>query len=139
MKPKKLKLIQWLDTGIIWPKIMFSQGMTYQEIHKHFTRTKIRDPWLIALEHNKDIIESPAWCAVRTIVTQKNKKAVCFFICIKGYFDFTDYDYCRLAHEVQHIINYVMPDFCDIIREHEFCAYMHTHIMKQCLNKIRGK
>lgn len=139
MKPKQLKLIQWLDTGIIWPAVLFTQGFSYTEIHKHFIRKKTPEHWLLALESQKEMIEGPNWCAMKSTVTRGNEKKICFFLCIKGYFDFSDGDYCALAHEVTHLCQYILPDFCKRDNEIEFEAYMHTHLMTQCLKHIRGK
>lgn len=62
-----------------------------------------------------------------------------FYIYIGEEFKFTDYEYCKLAHEVLHICQFLLPDFLDRNREFESEAYLHTHLMEQCLKAIRGK
>jgi len=61
-----------------------------------------------------------------------------FYIILTEEFDFSDYAYCKLAHEVLHICQFILPDILNRDREYECEAYLHTHIMMQCLNQIRG-
>ena len=54
-------------------------------------------------------------------------------------FDFSDWSMCTLAHECLHITQFMLPEILDRNREYECEAYLHTHIMEQALNKLRGK
>jgi hypothetical protein len=55
---------------------------------------------------------------------------------LKG-FNFLDKDYVALAHEITHLIQFHLPDFCNRDREIEFEAYTHSHLMTQFLEKYR--
>lgn len=138
-KPKKVDIISWINTGIFPATIMFVQGFTYEKVVAYLKKEKA-EVWQLAFEDCKDVAATGCWFASkRTLDHKANGKRVCYFIVINGYFDFSDYDYCRLAHEVLHICQYMMPDFLNRMQEHEAEAYTHTHIMQQCLKKIRGE
>lgn len=137
---KIIKLIHWLDTGIFPVNIMFSMNFTYDEIIKELKNKKAND-WKLGIssEKDKELING-GWVAMRRDIenTRTNKIITNFYISLNTQFDFSDYDYCRLAHECLHITQFMLKDFLDRDREFECEAYLHTHIMQQCLKSIRG-
>jgi len=140
-KPKKIvKLIEWLNTGIFPATVMFSMNFTYEELNKELKK-KRADDWILGISgsENKELING-GWVALRRDIenTKTNKTKTLFYISLNTQFDFSDYDYCRLAHEILHITQFMLKDFLDRDREFECEAYLHTHIMQQCLKSIRG-
>lgn len=140
MTKKATKIIKWLDTGIFPASIMLSVGFNYDEISYHLTKMKAW-PWKTALSLDKPLIDGGNNFALRRIIENKKTKEIerrLFYLILKTPFNFSDYDYCKLAHECVHLCQFILPDMLDREREYECEAYLHTHIMKQCLDAIRG-
>jgi hypothetical protein len=138
MKNKRVKVLSYLDTGIFPATIMFASGMTYAEIAQHLKKSKAKD-WLDCFMFSdvKETMES--WCALRRDMENiKTGEKKVFFYIIIGEFDFSDMAYCKLAHECLHICQFFLPDALDRTKEFEAEAYLHTHLMKQCLTALRG-
>lgn len=134
------KVIKWLDTGIFPAPVMFSCGFSYDEILKHLKKLKAED-WLLGLQDNRNLIEGGNWFGLQRILenTKTGEKKWLYYIIIKPSFNFSDDHYLKLAHEVLHICQFMLPDILDRNREYECEAYLHTHIMRQCLECLRGK
>lgn len=134
----KNKFISFLDTGIFTATVMFCVGYGYDEIITRLKKYK-NDKWHITLRGDKDFWDSPNYAAMRrtadNIVT--GESVTSFVIKIRDSFEFTDYEYCKLAHECLHICQYLLPDFLDRNQENEAEAYLHTHLMNQCLIELR--
>lgn len=132
--------MHWLDTGIFPAIVMFSCGFEYEEIIK-LLKIKKAIEWIQGISDHKLFIETSNYCYIKstlkTVKTGKEKDL--FYIIIKEQFTYTDYEYCKLAHECLHICQCVLPDILDRNKEHEAEAYLHTHLMQQCLKAIRGK
>lgn len=133
VKKKIVKVLQWLDNGCYPGFVLFSCGFTYEEVVALLKKKKANQ-WLIGLEAQKDFVLSSNYCAFTT-----EEGVHCAFIFIKEQFKFTDYEYCKLAHEVFHICQFSLSYILDIVKEKEAAAYYHTHIMNQCLKALRGK
>lgn len=140
MSSKQFKVLHWLNTGIFPATIMFSVGFTYDEINKMLTRKKAWD-WKLGISNDMELIDSGNnFSLSRTIYKKKGDKDTCtvFYIILKECFKFDDHDYCKLAHEVLHTCQFILPEILNRDREFECEAYLHTHIMKQCLSVLRG-
>ena len=135
-----MKHLHWLDTGIFPSTIMFSHNFTYDEITKLLKRKKAYD-WLAGIINEKVLFESGNCLALRKDIetVKKTKQKTLLYIHLPTQFQFTDYDYCKLAHEVLHICQFMLPDILDRNKELEAEAYLHTHIMMQCLKVLRSK
>lgn len=139
-QPKTLQVIEWLNTGMFSAIIMFSMNFSYEKIIKELKKKKA-DDWLLGIsgERDKELINGGWVCLRRDIENLKTGKfKTLFYISLNTQFDFSDYDYSKLAHEIVHAIQFVLPDFLDRNKEIECEAYLHTHIMMQCLKAIRG-
>lgn len=140
MKNKK-PFITWLNTGIFHGNIMFSVGFSYEEINKNLTKLKAWN-WKLGISKDKEFIESGKNFAMKRTIykkaTNENNK-ILFYVIFTDNFTFNDWHYCKLAHEVLHICQFMLPDFLDRNKEIEAEAYLHTHIMTQCLNSLRKK
>jgi hypothetical protein len=137
---KSGKVIRWLDAGI-WPAtVLFSCGFGYDELIKRLKKVKANQ-WALGISEDRKLIESGNYFALkRTLSNSKEKREVTFFyIIIKKPFDFSDYMYCTLAHEILHIVQFMMPDMLDMEREYEAVAYTHTYFMEKILKILRGK
>jgi len=137
-KKKAYKKIKCLDFGIFPGYVSFCYNTNYDDIVKYYTKIKA-DMWLAGIIDNKDLINSGSWLALsREIVNNKTKESKkLFYIIVPREFNFTDYDYAKLAHEVTHICQFYLPNVLNRDKEHEAEAYLHTHIMMQCLKVIK--
>ena len=119
---------------------MFSAGFSHKEIAQLLKRKKATD-WLVGISNESDInLINNNWCCLkRELVRSKtNETKTYFYINLNNCFEFTDYDYCKLAHEITHLCQFFLPDVLDRTKEIEAEAYFHTHIMQQCLKILRG-
>lgn len=139
---KSVKTIQFLNTGIFSATILFSCGYTYDELSKFLKRRKA-DDWLLGISDVEDIrlIKNSFGIGMeRRICNDKTgDEKILYYLYIRDSFTFTDYEYCVLAHEIIHILQFMLPRLLDRNNEIEAEAYTHTHIMKQCLEHLRGK
>jgi len=139
---KSVKTIQFLNTGIFSATILFSCGYTYDELSKFLKRRKAED-WHLGISDASDIQLIKNSFAVgmeRRICNNKTgDEKILYYLYIRDSFTFTDYEYCVLAHEIIHILQFMLPRLLDRNIEIEAEAYTHTHIMKQCLEHLRGK
>lgn len=126
----------YLNTGIFPATICFSHGFSYKQIMKILKKTKA-GIWYDGIYDDKELIEAGTYFALGRKVIKDGKPVRLFYIIITDEFSFSDYDYCKLAHEVLHICQFVLPDILNRDREFECEAYLHTHIMEQCLKQIR--
>jgi hypothetical protein len=136
-KTKQFKGLTWLNFGIFYGGIVFCHGLSNEEILADLTKVKATE-WKDAFNYANKSKEFSNWCASTTTCTIKGKEKVFSFIVIKEQFDFSDEHYAKLAHEVLHICQFTLPDYLNRDREYECEAYLHTHIMTQCLKAIRG-
>lgn len=139
-KKTQLKVLHWLNTGIFPATILFSQGFSYDEINKMLTQKKAFD-WKMGISNDKALIDGGKNFALhRTIYRKSNNtdEVELFYIIFRDCMTFTDYEYCKLAHEILHICQFLLPAILNRDREYECEAYLHTHIMQQCLKSLRG-
>ena len=138
-KNKQYKVLHWLNTGIFPATVMFSCGFEYDEIMKMLKQKKA-DDWFLGISDSKELIDNGSWFGLKRVIqnTKTKETKTLYYIIIKECFDFKDYSYCKLAHEVLHICQFFLPDCLDRNREFECEAYLHTHIMNQCLKILRG-
>jgi hypothetical protein len=119
---------------------MFSCGFTYDEIMKLLKQKKAVE-WEEGLRWDKGLIDKGTWFGLARTVENEKKDGYrhLYYVIIKPSFDYSDYEYCKLAHEVLHICQFLLPDILNRDREYECEAYLHTHLMQQCLSVLRGK
>jgi hypothetical protein len=138
-KKKVYKVLHWIDTGIFPATVMFTCGFKYDDIIKMLKKKKA-EHWHTGLGNDKELIDNGNYFALRRDIenSKTRKSKTLFYIIITEDFNFTDYEYCKLAHEVLHICQFFLPDCLDRNKEHEAEAYLHTHLMLQCLKVLRG-
>lgn len=137
---KSNKIIRWFDAGI-WPaSIVFCCGFSYDEIIKHFSKVKANG-WATGISQDKAFIDSDNYFALKRTVENKvtGKEVTYFYIIFRNQFDFSDFAFCTLAHEVLHICQFMLPDMTNMEREYEAVAYTHTYIMQSILKELRKK
>jgi hypothetical protein len=129
-----MKVIEWINTGIFPATIMLSVGFDYHRIINELNELNAHE-WVgpIDTEEDKALLEQGKNFALK----REHNGRTYFYIIFIDDFGFTDYEMCKLAHEVLHICQFMLPDFLDVLREYECYAYTHTHIMEQCLKKLR--
>lgn len=136
---KTPKTLWWLDTGIFPATVLFIHKFSYAETKKLLKKKKATG-WLDAFGYaiaNHPSGDGGCWANSTTMEEVKTKEKITYFFIYIPTFQFTDYDYCKLAHEVLHIVQFMLPDILDRNKEHEAECYLHTHIMKQCLKALR--
>jgi len=140
MKKKTTKGMYFFNTGIFPATVMFVFGFDYDEILALLKKKKAVT-WSKAIEEDRELMTDSNFLAMKRGLTnvKTGKEIDHFIIKIKEPFLFTDFEYCKLAHEVLHICQYVLPDILNRNKEHEAEAYLHTHLMNQCLGAVRGK
>lgn len=135
------KILHWLDTGIFPATVLFIHRFSYEETIR-LLKEKKADGWLGAFNRaikSNNLTETGWWANWTLMQDRKTKEAANYFFIHIPNFEFTDYDYCKLAHEIVHIVQFMLPDILDRNREIEAEAYLHTHLMKQCLKVLRGE
>jgi len=131
-KSKIINVSTTIDFGILQGTCMISFGFSYQELKKQLKDEKCNE-WISAAKKADDLFKNAKYFACRTV----HKGVDYYFLIFKEPFDFTDKHYTILAHEALHITQFLCRQF-HIDQEDEFQAYLHSHIMEQCLDAIRG-
>jgi len=139
IRNKVIKGMYWFDTGIFPATVMFVFGFTYDEMLSELKKKKA-DTWAMSISEDRKLIEGSNYLAMKRVLEYKKtgKEIEHYIIKIKEPFIYTDYDYAKLAHEVLHICQYLLPDILDRNKETEAEAYLHTHLMMKCLAALRG-
>lgn len=133
--PELYKVLHWCDFGIFPGSVLFSAGFTIQEILERLPKIKHGREWMRGLQDEKisDMLKRVNGLAI----SERIKDKTYYYIIMPDKFDFSDHHYTTLAHEIIHICQFLLPDVLTRDREIEAEAYLHSHIMKQCLNAIR--
>lgn len=121
-----------IDFGVYPGKCLFVYGYKYKQIIKELKKQDCHE-LIAAIKGEKEFIDNTDYCAMRRIAG----KSDLYYIVINRKFKFTDQHYATLAHECLHICQFYLPKILDRNREHEAEAYLHTHLMLQCLNLLR--
>lgn len=133
--------IQCINSGIFYANILFIYNYEHDEAIKALKKEKCHD-WIAGLEDIKDLFDQTNcsnFAAYRSIYNKKtNEDKQLYYIVRQKKFNFTDDDYCVLAHEVVHLCQFILRDILNRNKEVEAEAYLHTHLMTQCLNHIRS-
>lgn len=129
------KVLHWLDFGIFPGYCLFSCGFSQSELISELKKKKA-DDWLLGLSNDKVI---PKKCGLRRDIENKKtgESKTMHYIIHQPRFTFSDYDFTVLAHEIVHICQFYLPDVLDRNLEIEAEAYLHTHLMTQCLKALR--
>lgn len=149
-KKKQLKIIDFLNFGIFPGTILFSVGNSFDEIINTINKEYKSGRWVTEKGHNlwslgidsdqKLLTSGTYFCLKRELENPKEGlEKTLYYLIITEQFEFTDYEMCKLAHEVVHLCQFHLPDILDRNREIEAEAYVHTHIMMQALKILRGK
>lgn len=138
MGKKSDKVFAVIDSGIFNAMILFSCGFSYNELMKHLKSQDCQD-WALAIKDDKDTMADGDHWALKRIVKEGKATYTYFYIFFRHQFDFSDHSMVVLAHECLHICQFLLPEFLDRDREVECEAYLHSHLMMQCLNVLRGK
>lgn len=145
-KKSKIKIIDFLNMGCYPGTVLFSYQFSYDEllfqINKNYKSKRWTDEkpfWSIGISDDKSKIDNGNYFALyREIYNTKTKEEKhLYYIILKKEFLFTDWDYVMLSHEILHICQFFLPDILDRNKEIEAEAYLHSHLMQQCLKIIR--
>lgn len=135
---KKIRILDFLNNGIYPGHILFSVGYTFKEIHDKLLKMKYTD-YAIGIKDRELKHKQVTGTAfsVELIEDDTGEERTLFYIVLQE-FNFTDDDYCVLAHEIVHICQFYLK-FINVNRNNEVesDAFYHTHLMKQCLKLLR--
>lgn len=142
---KSPKLIDWINFGNFPGILLFSVGNSHAEIVKRLHRKDLdadkAGQWIAGLRDEAEFLNNKLSYGVamrRVLEHRKSKKSVTLFYIILKRFDLKDtHDIVALAHECLHICQFYLPDVLDRNKEHEAEAYLHSHLMDQCLKLIK--
>ena len=133
--------LKFLDTGIFPGTVLFCYNYTYDKLIERLHKVEKQygsTGWSVGIEYDKDLMEKTQKLAMKREVNHPDfGERTLFYIWWTDEFKFEDYDYYALAHECLHICQFYLPDLLERNREFEAEAYLHTHLMKQCLQAIR--
>lgn len=130
------KTIKWIDFNLFPTSVMLSCGFSYEELLQKFGR---RFPtWVKPLADCINEFET-CWGFVHSNVwvDKDGQRKAHYWLIIKDPFDFTDEAMVNLAHEVLHVVQFVLSDKINRDREIEFEAYFHSYLMTECLKALR--
>lgn len=130
------KTIKWIDFHLFPTSVMLSCGYSYQELLSKFG--KKYPTWIKPLDEHQELFET-CWGFVHR-ERWKDKDGVKkehYWLIIANPFDFSDESMCNLAHEVLHVVQFVLSDKINRDDEVEFEAYFHTYLMIECLKALR--
>jgi len=106
---KSIKILHWLDTGIFPATILFSYQFSYDEVIRLLKKKQASD-WLAGISGDKIRLTNSNYIALHR----------------------------ELENTTTHMCQYILPAILDRDKEHEAEAYLHTHIMSQLLEVLRG-
>lgn len=130
-----MQIIESINMGIYPGYVLFSHGFNYDELMGELH--KFEDPnWFLGVseESDRELIEKGNYFALKRVVDGRRL----YYIILTDEFKFSDYEYAKLAHECLHICQFHLPDLLDRDQEFESEAYLHTHLMLQCLAAMRN-
>lgn len=135
MSRKKVRpFYEFIDTGIFPAFICIANGYTIEKLAEGLKEYRY-DLWHDALvSHESDDSDSDAIVIERTY---KGKRY--YFMILKHSFDFSDYHYTVLAHEVLHLCQFILRRLLNRDDEIETEAYLHTYIMSKYLENCRDR
>jgi hypothetical protein len=138
----KKKFVHRITVDFLGLEVLLCCAMRHTEIEKHLKELgEDWSNWLLGIE-GEDFGNSDAWGEQysTTIYNDAGESRRLNYIFLYDGFNFNkDYNYCALAHEVLHLLQFTLPRFgIDIHKETESSAYLHTHIMSECLEALRN-
>jgi hypothetical protein len=132
MMTKPLHIIHPIDFGIFGGRVSFACGYSIKQLHAFYKKEDCND-WAGGLRG----VYMPDSC--RGIAMQRKYKGKwLWYLILKDPFGFTDEEFITLAHECIHLVQFRLKDVLDRDREYECEAYLHSHLMSQCLKALRG-
>ncbi len=140
---KSSKVLEFLNMGCYLGEVLFCCGHEYEYLIKKLGKKDLL-PYKAALQENdvKKSMHESEYLAIRYIMENKKlkKEKLVLIIYLKNRFDFdNDDDYVCLAHEIVHICQLFLPDIMNRDEEKEAEAYLHSHLMRQCIDHLRAK
>lgn len=132
-----MKILTFIDFGIFPGSVMFTVGYGADEVKKHLRRMKAPE-WIRSIEGDEHRFGKGYHALHRELLQIKTGLVRHYYHIILEKFEFTDECYIRLAHECLHLCSFHLRDILDRNREFEADAYTHSHLMRQCLDKIRS-
>jgi len=132
-------IIHSFNFGIIPREGILIMNYSADEAVAALNKIKAYD-WAGAVAFKKKDFDKGQWLggAVELMDKNRNVKGTAYYIYIPEKFNFSDFHQIKLAHEAEHVVNFVSKEAFDRVKEYEFSAYLLSHITAQCLNLMRG-
>jgi hypothetical protein len=135
-------ILTFLNFGIVPGHCMFVCGMDEKQALKRFRKEYLScddsDVWDKSLSNiieDESVTTNFYACDATFVKDGRNHRT--YFIFFKEEWGGTDGSYVILAHEVLHVVQFFSAHVFDRTKEIEFEAYLHTHLMSQCLDAIQ--
>ena len=142
MKSKPLhKTLTWVNMGCFPGSCLVSSGHDYDSLKKELDDLSAHN-WFTPLAKSKSDINNPdvEGTVFRKLFRRKGQSScVFYYLILSKPFDFSDQAYITLAHECLHVVQYALVPILNRDNEAEAEAYLHSHLMAQCLKAFRGK
>lgn len=132
------KTMTWLNFGSFPGSVLFANGYEYEELIESLKRKKCTS-WAKALMPSEGLVTQADNLTIFQEMEEDGGSYQYFFLLIKRPFEFSDEEYCILAHEVLHLCQFHLCKVLNRDREFEAEAYTHTHLMKQAIAALRLK
>lgn len=129
------KLITYLNFGSFPGMIQFSVGFSFDEIMDIQKDQEDGQEWMQALAVDR---ETFSFGGKYFAFKRELDGYQYFYMVFTEPFDFSDESMIILAHEIVHLCQFRLTGTLDRNAEIEAEAYTHSHIMRQCLNALRG-
>lgn len=130
------RTLSWLNFGSFPGSVLFANGYQYDELIATLKRKRQRS-WIVALENSEALAREAQNLTLFQEIEEKGGTYQYFFLLIQRPFEFTDEEYCILAHECLHLCQFHLSKVLNRDREFEAEAYTHTHLMKQAIAAMR--
>lgn len=133
-----MKFIETINTGIFPFNVLFCYNFSYEGIISTLKENGDTE-WYTGIDDAEELLNNGSYFGLhRHIENIKTKESRhLFYIILTKPFKFKDEDYCTLAHEVLHICQFMLPIILNRDNEFEAEAYLHSHLMSQCLKLLR--
>lgn len=137
-RARKTKVITTLNFGCFPGYLLFTAGYSVEAVRKHLKKQKSDPGWYRAIAQD-EFNDNLGYAFRRSVVSKTGKSTDYFYVILKEPFDWEPESYIMLAHEFVHILQFYCPLIMNRDNEIEAEAYLHTHLMRQAIDRMNGK
>jgi len=137
---QEFKTVTWANFGMFPGWVGVSSGYDYEELQAYFKKKRLFNRYGLVMKSHEEMFSrnNNGFAIYQEIQDTKTKEIEgLYFVVLRHPYDFSDEAYITLAHELIHIVQFFAPTVFDRNTERESEAYLHTHLMRQCLAAFR--